>query len=114
MTERFEAVDEQNRNVILVSFEQFRIAFNVDFLERVKFGTAGAGHLLFHFFAEMTAGFTVDDDLDLPLHMRLASFPAGLRKTDLQQSTSWFSVEQKDALITLHAQLLPPHHALFH
>src|SRR6266403_326514 len=52
----FDAVDEQDWYFKLIPGEQVRLAFDVDFFQRIEFGAAGAAHNFLHLFTKIAAG----------------------------------------------------------
>lgn len=65
MTKRFNAVNSNYRNVVLITAQQIRIAFNVDLIKRIFIRAARGFDGLPGFVAEMTTRPAVDDDVSL-------------------------------------------------
>ena len=52
---RFDAVNLDNRDFVLVSRRQVRVVVDIDLLQGVELGAIRRGHLLLHFVTKMTA-----------------------------------------------------------
>jgi hypothetical protein len=66
MPERFDPVNSDDRNVILVTTQQGRVAFNVDLLKGIFVRTVCCFKGLFSFIAKMTTRTGINDDMSLP------------------------------------------------
>jgi bacterioferritin len=67
--ERFNAVNRDNRNVMLVTVDQFGVAFNVDFIKRIFVHMPRCRDDLFSFVAEMTTRTAVDYNTEFSWHL---------------------------------------------
>jgi hypothetical protein len=63
MSERFDSINRDDWNVILVTSQQLGIAFNINFLKRIFVFAACGVHLLLRFITEMTVRARVQDHL---------------------------------------------------
>jgi hypothetical protein len=53
--ESLDPINTQHRYFVSVAREQRRVAFDIDFFERIKVSAVGLGHRFFHFLAQVTA-----------------------------------------------------------
>ena len=68
--EHLHAVNGDNRNVVLVSSEQVRVAFNVNLGERIVVGTTGGCDDPFSLVAKVTTGTAIDYDVQFSSHVQ--------------------------------------------
>jgi hypothetical protein len=80
MPERFYAVDHKNGDIMAVTCKQVGVSLDIDLVQFVQLGTVSFRYLFLHHFTKVTAGFAVQDDLNLILHSHrqlraLAQYP---------------------------------------
>jgi hypothetical protein len=63
VSEDLDVIYRQDRNVVLITLKQLRVALNINLRKCEEVRTAGPGHFGLHLFTEMTAGFGVENDV---------------------------------------------------